>query len=145
MSENGYADAPWEDAPEETLPPEGEYDLRIVGKEERPTKGSSEPYKPVRRMIVVSMRIEAAEDYQGVQHFLVFPNKDEWDRDDEDAYNKAKMMLRNIRRFLRVFGINETDFNPDDLDGATGRGTIRHEYNENDGENYPRLRLPRAK
>jgi hypothetical protein len=140
-------EVPWGDAPEEELPPEGEHDLRIVGHEEKSTKGNPDPdnYKPIRRMVQVNIRVEGPEDYQGVQHFLTFPNKDEWETDDQEELRTPKMMLRSVRRFLRLFGIDETTFQPDDLDGATGRGTIRHEYNEDDGETYPRLRLPRAK
>ena len=140
-----YAGAPWDDAPEEVLPPEGEYDLRIVGHEETQTKGQADPYKPVRRMIRVSVRVEGPEDYQGIQHYLVFPNKDEWEEDDPDALRTAKMMLRNVRRFLRIFKIDETSFNPEDLDGSMGRATVGTRRNEQDGQLYPELRLPRAR
>ena len=140
----GY-EAPWDDAPEEVLPPEIEHDLRIVSHEETETKGNADPYKPVRRMIRVSIRVEGPEDYQGIQHYLVFPNADEWDPEDEDTLRVAKMMLRGVRRFLRIFKIDEASFNPEDLDGSTGRGTVGHRYNEQDGQTYPELRLPRAR
>jgi hypothetical protein len=142
-----YGQVPWDDAPEEALPPEGEHDLRIMGHEETTTKGNDDPenFKPVRRMIRVSIRVEGPEDYQGVQHYLVFPNKDEWDAEDPDDLRTPKMMLRNVRRFLRIFGIDETTFQPEDLDGSTGRGVVGHRYNEDNGETYPELRLPRAR
>ena len=137
-------DVPWGDAPEEQLPVQGQHELRIVGKEVGCTKGRNN--KPIRRMITVTVIVEEPGDWQPIMHWLVFPNADEWD--DPESARTAKMMVRNVRRFLRLFGIDEREFSGEDaaelLDGATATGVVFHEHNDDSGETNARLRLPRV-
>jgi len=142
MSNEFYV--PWDDAPEEQLPSQGQHELRIIGKEVGQTSGRGG--KPIRRMITVTIAVEEPGDWQPITHWLVFPNADEWD--DPESVRTAKMMVRNVRRFLRLFGIDEREFTGEDaadlLDGATAVGVVQHDHQDGSGETYARLRLPRA-
>lgn len=132
----GFIEAALGDAPEEQLPPEGAYDLRIVHKATGTNKAET------RKQVKVLVRIEADEDYQPINHYLTFPNDEDW----QDRPDTAKLMLRGINRFLEVFNVpNQANgFNDDDLDGATGKCLVTHRAPEDaGGDVYPELRLPR--
>lgn len=126
-------EVPFADVPEETLAPEGNYDLRIVGKESGLTK------KGDRSMITCLIRIEGGP-YSAMRHWLVFPN-------EHDEQNTRDLMVRNIRRFLAIFNVkwDGTSFDDDDLDGATGRCLVSLRKNEETGTEYNELRLPRVR
>lgn len=135
-----YIEAPFDDAPEEQLPPEGVYPLFVRDME----KGVTEETK--RRKITYYIDIEATDaqgrPYQGVIHTVTFPNPDDWETDKR----KAKQMLLFVKRFLAVFGIHltgETKFIPDMVLGQRGQGhVVQSEY---EGNLSPKLRLQRLK
>lgn len=133
--EMGLIELPFADVPEEKIAPEGNYDLRIVNKEQRPSKTSGRP------MITCFVRIEGG-DYAPMMHWLVLPTKEDWDNDKA----KAERMVRGVRRFLEVFGLkwSPKGFDPEDLDGAAGRCLVTIEKDD-EGNEHNRLRLPRAK
>lgn len=126
--------AAFNEAPEEQLAPEANYDLRIVNKEWGTSKSG-------RQMLTVLIRAEGG-NYAPFYHWLVFPSQEDWQEDSE----KAKRMLRGIRRFLAVFNIKETadGFDDDDIDGATGRCILTVERDDT-GNEHNRLRLPRLR
>lgn len=134
-----YIEAPFDDAPEEQLPPEGMYPLYIRDHE----KGTTESN---RRKVTYYIEIESTDSqgrpYQGIMHTLVFPSEDDWAEDKE----KSKRMLRNVKRFAALFGMKmsgTTRFDPAALNGARGQGHVyQREYND---ELYPSLKLPRLK
>lgn len=137
----GFMEAPLADAPEEKLPPEGTYDLRIASKKVGMNK--AETRKQISCFIVIE---GAEEDYMGINHYLTFPNEDDW-REEKD---KAKRMLRGVNRFLHMFSVPNTPngFDPDDLDGATARGRVGHRVGKDEDGNetsdiFPTLVLPR--
>ena len=135
-----YIDAPFDDAPEEQLPPEGMYPLFIRDIEKGVTKDSN------RRKVTCYIDIEATDangrPYQGVFHVLTFPSEDDWTEDSR----KAKQMLLFIKRFCALFEIKlggQTKFDPEALRGARGQGhVIQREY---EGNVSPSLRLARLK
>ena len=115
-----------------------------MNKEWQRSKGDPELGKPQRDMLYVLIAAEGPVDYAPISHYLVFPNTDELDSDaSEDTKRTARLLLRNIKRFLAVFQVDfgPTGFDDDDLDGAMGSCLITHEdYN---GEPQARLKLPR--
>lgn len=150
MSEGSMFDQPWDDAPEEKLPPQALHDLVIQGYEVMQTKektGDDGMPKPTRQMLRVQLKIESPIDYQTIFHYITFPNANEWKRNggDDDSERTAKMMIRGARRFLRVFKLSEADLqgNLDHLEGARGRCLVTHRKGDN-GEPIPQLQLPRA-
>lgn len=130
----GFIEANLGDAPEEKLPPEGNYDLTIRSHETGTNKDGT------RQMVTVYMTIEGDEDYMGVMHWLVFPSKEDWEEDKE----KATRMLRSVNRFLALFNVpsGPNGFDDNDLDGSTARALVRPEKGD-DGEERPRLIVPR--
>lgn len=120
------------DAQESEVVPEGEYDLRIAKAEDKDSKKGN----PMTQVMIV---IDGHPNAQPVNHFLLYPTKN----DDENITN---LRLRDTRRFLELFGIEWTPdgFDTDDLVGATARGFLGQEEGD-DGNMYNRLRPPRLK
>jgi hypothetical protein len=138
----GFIEAPMDEGGEEVLAPEGQYDLRIASYEKGlKSQGAG------RSMIRVYIIIESDDDqdYMGINHYLVFPTKE--DKEEDPA--KFRRMMRNINRFLTVFNIpyDNRGFSDEDLDGSTGRCLVGQREGQKDGqptgEMYPELRLPR--
>jgi hypothetical protein len=127
-------DARFGDAPEKLLPDEGQYGVTVRSKEVGTAKSG-------RSTIGCWLTIEAGdgEEYEDVYHCMVFPTDADWD-DDPD---KARLMLRGCQRFLAMLGIDfdEKGFDEEELDGASGRCLIKIEPYE--GEDRPKLSLPR--
>ena len=123
------------DVPEEQIPPEGTYDLRIVMKEFGRNKDDT------RDQHTVIIQIEDEADYVPIYHYLTWPSEEDWDNEPE----KARNAIRRIKRFCAVFGIEFDDkgIEDDDLDGATGRCLVK--LREYEGEDRPSLQLPRLK
>jgi hypothetical protein len=149
----GFIEAPFGDTPEEVRAPEGMYDLRIFNKETGLKSKPSEHSEGGRDMVRCDIAIEdnSGTDYAPMSHWLVFPLGDpragtgDWEQ-NANGQVPAKQMIRGIKRFLAVFGIEfgATGFEEEDLDGAVGRCLIRQQTGDDD-EIYNRLRLPRLK
>lgn len=124
---------------EQEAAPEGEYDLRCVKAEAAQAKNSE------RSIIKTTWTIEGYpdEDYQLVGHTITFPT----DEDKSEDLDKWKMMMRSIKRFAAVFGLDPTEVEtPEDwaeeIHGTTGSCMVVQNVYE--GNIYSNLRLPRA-
>lgn len=130
-----FISVPIDDAKEMEAVPEGEYDLRIIKAED----GESKKGNP---MTTVMLRIENAgiPNPAPVRHWITHVTADT--PEDQKA-----MRLLDTARFLQCFGIPHEShgFNSDDLEGATGTCMLTQEENEENGEVYNRLRLPRLR
>lgn len=126
---------------EDKPPKDGKYALKVVKSEHKATK------KGDHNMIALALKVDGPEGdgLSLINHYLTVPN-------DDDDNNKKRMGMRNIVRFLKCFGWTDStgslkDFDPEenakDLEGATGSCEVRNEKGD-DGEEYPRLRLPKA-
>lgn len=116
----------WEDK----AVPDGEYDLVIEDANEKTSKAGSE-------MVEVRIAIQDGDypNSAAVWEYLVFPKEDDEER-------TKRLQMRNLVRFLTVFGIPfEADgFNSEDLIGATGRCMLKQEEYEGNVSN--KLVLP---
>jgi hypothetical protein len=126
-----------QDAKEPEAVPEGPYDLRIVKHEDGESKKSGNP------MTTVFIKIEDAAHPTAalVRHWLVPPTHD-------TPADQRQMRLLDIRRFLTAFGVSMQGdgFDSDDLDGATASQImLTQETNDETGDVYNRLKLPRLK
>jgi len=130
-----YISVALDDAKEGEPVPEGEYELRIVKAED----GESKKGNP---MTTVMIRIENAgiPNAAPVRHWITYPTA-------QTPADQVNMRLLDIKRFLVCFGIpfDGHGFDSADLEGATGRCMLTQEQNEENGEIYNRLRLPRLK
>ena len=125
-----------QDAKEPEAVPEGEYDLRIMKHEDGESKKSGNP------MTTIFIKIEDAAHPNAalVRHWLVPPT-------NETPADQRQMRLLDIKRFLTAFNIpmEGEGFNSDDLDGATARCMLTQDEDEESGNVYNRLKLPRLK
>jgi len=116
----------WEDK----AVPEGEYDLVIEDANEKTSEAGSE-------MIECRIAIQDGDfpNAAAIWEYLVFP------KDGVEERTK-RLQMRNIVRFLSVFGIPfEADgFNTEDLIGATGRCQLEQQEYQNNVSN--KLVLP---
>ena len=130
-----YISVALDDAKEGEPVPEGEYELRIVKAEDGESKKGN-------TMTTVTMRIENAgiPNASPVRHWLVYP-------DSSTPMEQRNLRLLDIKRFLTCFGVpfDGGGFDSADLEGAIGRCMLTQEQNEENGEIYNRLRLPRLK
>jgi hypothetical protein len=128
-----FISVPLDDVKEPKAVPEGEYDLRIIDAEDTESKKGNP-------MTVVRIAIEG-EDAMPIRHYITYP-------DDNLPREQVQMRLLDLKRFLTCFGIpfDPSGFNSEDLAGATGRCmVIQEEANDESGNIYNRLRLPRLK
>lgn len=132
----GFINTRMGDAPEVKVASEGMYDLHVIRAELQRTK------KDDRDMISVGIAIEGPEDYEILNQWFVLPNEDDW---EEENGRKAKMFLRNLKRFLHVFGIewSTEGFELESLEGAAGKCLVTTRTNEDTGQVFNDLRLPR--
>lgn len=128
----GFVSVSLNDVQEPQVVPEGEYDLRIVKKED----GESKKGNP---MTTVMIRIEdaAVRNPAIVMHYLVHPTPD-------TPPDQREMRNLEFKRFLTVFGVayDERGFDTDDLVGATCRCSLIQEEGD-DRVIRNRLKLPR--
>lgn len=133
----GKINVPFGDVSEEKVAPEGTYDLRVIRKEWVTSRNSGRP------MLSAYIAIESddGEAYTPFGHWCVLPTDEDWQEDRR----KAEMFVRNLRRFLSVFGVEWTPdgFDDEELDGATGRCLVTIEEDD-EGVLRNRLRLPRV-
>src|SRR5262245_407603 len=125
---------PLDDAAEQEVVPEGDYELQIVKAEDGESKKGNQ-------MTTVYIRILDAKvpNPAILRHWLTYP-------DMETPADQRNLRLVDIKRFLTVFNIpmNEEGFDSDDLIGATGRCFVYQETSEeNEDQVFNRLRLPR--
>lgn len=127
--------------PEEQVAPEGEYDLIIRSVTFGRTKADD------RNLITIGMAIEAVDDYQMFSEYLTLPSKEDEGDKDNSPY---KMFIRNMKRFLAVFGVDMADtfpsgeqesFDKEALMGETGHCLVTQ--SEYEGRVRNTLRLPR--
>lgn len=110
MSES-FIGAAMGDAPEEGLCEEGRYDLRIINKDLKDSKSGE------RKVLHVMIGVEGVPDVAPLMHFVVFPNKEDWENERE----MAKNFIRRAKRFFYAFGVawQADGFDAGALDGAT--------------------------
>jgi hypothetical protein len=114
--------------------PEGTYDLRIEGCEEKTSVNTG------RDMLMVMLHIEnppaGVENPATVFHYVNLPMED-------DEPRTVQMMLLEIKRFLTVFGVpfEEHGFDSNDLPGAVGECFLIEE--EYEGRIGNKLKPPR--
>lgn len=127
---------------EDKVVPEGDYELRIAKAAYGPTKKTQsgedvEGHNAISLMLVVEGT--EGEGAAPVNHTLMIPN-------DADDGRKKRMYLRDLKRFLVVFGIpadsvNDLENTVTDWAGMTGKvHLIQEEYQ---GNPQNRVRLPR--
>lgn len=130
----GFISVALDDVKEPTVVPEGEYDLRIVKKEDKESKKGNP-------MTVCYIRIEdaAVANPAIIVHYMTPPTAD-------TPMDQVSMRLLDIKRFLQLFGVGYGDggFDTDDLVGATGRGYLIQEEGE-DRVVRNKLRLPKLR
>lgn len=114
---------------------EGQYEVRIVKSEYKITKSQED------HMIVVTLAIQG-QDGEGaspISHYLTEPK-------DDDEPRIKRMRLRDLKRFLTVFGVPfdkgfDMEEQARDLVGCTAKLLVTQEKYEGNVQN--RLRLPR--
>lgn len=130
----GFIGVSLDDVSEPETVPEGEYELRIVKKEDTESKKG----KP---MTKVYIRIEDAPVRNAgvIVHYLLPPDAD-------TPPEQREMRLLEIKRFVTLFGVayDERGFDTDDLVGATARGPLVLEEGD-DKVIRNRLKLPRLR
>lgn len=123
-----------DDAHEQQVVPEGEYQLSIVKAEDGESKKGNE-------MTTVYIKVENSPipNPSLIRHWITYP-------DPDTPAEQRNLRLVDIKRFLTVFGVAHEGggFNSDDLVGATGQCLVIQEEGD-DGNNYNRLRLPRLR
>lgn len=114
---------------------EGKYDVRIVKAEYKATKSGED------HMIVAVCAVQGpeGEGAQPITHYLTEPK-------DDDEGRIKRMRLRDLKRFLTVFGVPfdrgfDMSEQASDLVGATANLLVVQETYEGNVQN--RLRLPR--
>ena len=122
----------------------GVYDLRITSAK---VKESNSDKRQGAKYIAFGIKIEGVDGAATVFHNLNIPL-------DTDEHTTQRMMMRDIRRFFRVFNIPEDapieeDTVADIFNGATGKcQVIKAEALDRDGrktgEHRNELRLPRV-
>lgn len=126
------------DIPEEAPVTEGDYDLAIFAVNEGVAKSG-------RATVKASIRIEDPNfpNAQPMLHVLTIPSEDDWENDED----LAKRMTRSNLRFLALFGIAHTDegWDTDDFEGANCRAHLSLTDEDESGNIYNRIRLPRMK
>lgn len=127
-----------DDVGEDKPVPEAEYDLIVKNVQEMRKSEAG------RQMIPVGIQVEHPDYPEAalVWHNIVFPNDDDYADDDQ---RKATLMLRNIKRFLYIFGVDWTEdgFDSEDLEGAKGRASLGLDEYQGDVRNI--IKLPRLK
>jgi hypothetical protein len=130
----GFINANLNDVQEPQYVPEGEYDLRVVKKEDKESKKG----KP---MTVLHIRIEDApvRNAQLVQHYLNHPY-------EGLPADQIEMRLLELKRVCALFGVEwgANGFDTDDFQGRTGRCLLVQEEGD-DKVVRNRLKLPRLK
>ena len=130
----GFISANLNNVNEPQIVAEGEYDLRIIKKEDTQSKKGNP-------MTVCYIRIEDApvSNPQVVIHYLTPPTSD-------TPAEQREMRLLDIKRFVTLFGVAYSDagFDTDDLLGATARGHLIQEEGD-DKVIRNRVKLPRLK
>lgn len=122
------------DLEDKSITKEGNYDLRIVKSEYKPTKAGDN------HMVVVTLAVDGAEG-EGLtpfNHYMVTPS-------DDMSGEYDKMRLRDLKRFLAAFGVDfKNGWDPEEdathLKGQTGNVLVKLEKGDDDNL-YPRLRL----
>ncbi len=116
---------------EDTVVPEGEYDLRIVAATDKRNK------KDTHDMTEVMIKPEDAEypNPAPVFFYLIYPTK----ADDDEARHR---MMQNITRFLKQFNIKyeKNGFNSEDLVGETAKGLLTQGMYEDQPKNEFKVR-----
>lgn len=97
---------------------EGIYDLRIIKADEKQSKNSKAD------MVQCMIEIVGQNGAAPIFHYLVMPisPKQAKERDtDADEDDKIRLKMKNLSRFLHLFGIafEKNGFNSEDLVGAT--------------------------
>lgn len=127
-----------DDIAEEAPVPEGDYDLRIFG-----VKTGEAPSG--RTTVRVSIAIEDPnfDNAMPMLHVLTIPKADDWEEDPE----LAARMMRSNKRFLAMFKIGYTadGWDTDDFEGSTTRAHLSQSTEDEQGNVYNRIRVPRLK
>jgi len=126
-----------EDLEDKTISKEGNYDLRVIKGEYKPTKAGDN------HMVVATLAVDGAEG-EGLSpfsHYMVVPSEDGTGEYD-------KMRKRDLKRFLVAFGVDYSNgWDPEEdatqLQGQTANVLVKLEKGE-DGNFYPRLKLPKV-
>lgn len=130
----GFISVALDDVKEPSIVPEGEYDLRIVKKEDKESKKGNP-------MTVCYIRIEdaAVANPAIIVHYMTPPTA-------ETPPDQVPMRALDIKRFITLFGVgyDERGFDTDDLVGATCRGYVIQEEGD-DKVVRNKLRLPKLK
>lgn len=116
------------------LAPEGEYALAIT---------DQEFYTNDKGRDIVRCRIEFEDhdEFAGFTHWLALPSK-KLDEDEE----KYTRMMRNTKRFLTLWGVSmDNGFDPSDLQGARCIAGVGQRTNDETGDVYNELKVPRIK
>lgn len=128
-----------DDVREERAVKEDAYDLRIHEVVDTDKSGEPLTSESGRDMIRCMILIEgnAGEDAAPIFHYLTFPRPD-------DEPRTRKMMIRNIKRFLHIFGVTwgAGGFDASDLEGATADKVVLRQE-EYDGVMRNVIQVPR--
>lgn len=120
------------DVEENAAVEEGEYDVQVS----KATLGESKSGKP---MITCNIRIVGQPTAQMVRHFIVLPTPD---LDPEQTrYRKL-----DLKRFCNAFGIaTDGGVNVEDFQGAQATVFLAKRLDDDSGNEYNELRLPRIR
>lgn len=119
---------------EQTVAPEGTYSLVVRKFEEKTTK-KGDP------MFVATIGFDGQPEFATFREYITLPGK-------ETSEDQAAMRIRNLARFLTVFGVEFDDdgFDTDAVQGAVGECPVAVEVIEGQNGDFEtnRLRLPRV-
>lgn len=118
---------------EESAPvAEGEYDVQIT----KATLGESKGGKP---MITANIRLVGQPTAQAIRHFIVLPTP------DLDA-EQTRYRKLDLKRFCAAFNIpTDGGVNVDDFQGAEASVYVTKKVDDDSGNEYNELRLPRLR
>lgn len=124
------------DVGEEELVPEGQYDLRIFATRESKSQSG-------RDTTIVSIQVEDPNhpNAQPITHVLTIPSDEDWDENPQ----MATTFMRRNRRFLELFKIpySEDGWDTEDFPGQTARAFVSQTKEDNEGNVYNRIRVPK--
>jgi len=123
------------------LAPEGEYSLSITDAEYY-TNDSG------RGVIRCRIEFEDHDNFSGFNHWVALPDN-ELDNPDNDDKGQEKMtrMMRGVKRFLHLWGVEPgaDGFDPADLNGASAMANVGQTTNDETGDVFNDLRVPRIR
>ena len=131
------------EVPEEAPVPQGkEYPLEII--QVGDVVDAKESDRQVQRIMIRITDPDYA-DASPIFHYLTYPMASDFVPDEETGVVTANMLLRNVKRFLHVFGVEWGEEGFDDEDLAHAQGTCLLGMDSYEGNDRNVLKLPKIR